>query len=232
MLSPLLHCWSTYWARENERVRDQKGGSLRAVERGREEMSLFAEYQTNVLPWYAIQVRSKCETAVAQALRGKGYEEFLPSYRSSRRWSDRLVDVRLPLFPGYLFCRLNVSERLLPVLTTPGFVTIVGAGKSPIPIPDEEISTIRLVIESGLPAQPGPFLAVGCYARIERGPLAGVEGIVINANKKSKLILSVPLLQRSVAVEVSRDDIRPIPERKPLQATPDFWSQGREITAA
>jgi len=161
-------------------------------------------------PWYAIRVRSKFETVASTILRGKGYEEFLPVYQSSRNWSDRVKLLDLPLFPGYLFCRFDVNGRLLPILTTPGVISIVGAGKTPIPVSDDEIAAVQAVIRSGLPAQPWPFLNAGDRVYIGRGPLAGVEGIVTNTGKKYGLVVSVPLLQRSVAVEIDRDCARPI----------------------
>jgi transcription antitermination factor NusG len=156
-------------------------------------MSFCAEFRREAHPWYAIRVRSKCESAVSSALRGKGYEEFLPLCRPRRRWSDRCVDLQLPLFPGYLFCRLDVTGRLLLVVSTPGVVSIVGAGKSPVAVSDEEIAAVRMVIQSGLPAQPWPFVSVGCRVYIEHGPLAGIEGIVISVDRKHKLNLSMPL---------------------------------------
>ena len=180
-----------------------------------------AEPLRNNHPWYAIRVQSKFENLASTALRGKGYEEFLPLYRSRRRWSDRVKELDLPLFPGYLFCRFDVHDRLLPILTTSGVIAIVGAGKTPIPIADEEIATIRAVLGSGLAAQPCPFLNVGAGVYIERGPLAGIEGIVTNLNKKYRLVISVTLLQRSVAVEIDREWARPIPDRMgPRAVTP------------
>jgi transcription antitermination factor NusG len=160
--------------------------------------------------WYAIQVRSKFERVASAALSGKGYEEFLPLCRSRRRWSDRQKEIELPVFPGYLFCRFNAQERILPILTTPGVVSIVGAGRIPIPVPDEQIDAIRTVIRSGLYAHPWPDLAVGAKVLIEKGPLAGIEGVTLDVDKKYRLLVSVPLLQRSVAVEIERDWVRPI----------------------
>jgi len=144
------------------------------------------------------------------ALRGKGYEEFLPLYRSRRRWSDRVKQLDLPLFPGYLFCRFDPHDRLLPILTTPGMIGIVGAGRTPIPVPDEEIEAVRRILRSGLAAQPWPFLGAGCAVYIERGPLAGLQGVITKADKVDRLIVSVNLLQRSVAVEIDRDWARPV----------------------
>ena len=118
--------------------------------------------------------------------------------------------VDLPLFPGYLFCRLDIRERLLPVLTTPGVIRIVGAGKTPIAIGDDEIAAVQAVIRSGLPTIPWPSLAPGSRVFIERGPLAGLEGVAVNVEKKYRLIVSVSLLQRSLAVEIEREWVRPI----------------------
>ena len=172
--------------------------------------STASEPLGNKLPWYAIRVQSKFENQASTALRGKGYEEFLPLDHSRRQWSDRVKELDLPLFPGYLFCRFDLHDRLLPILTTPGVISILGAGKVPIPVADEEIATIRAVLGSGLAAQPCPFLNAGASVYIERGPLAGIEGIVTNLNKKHTLVISVTLLQRSVAVEIDREWVRPL----------------------
>jgi transcription antitermination factor NusG len=153
-------------------------------------------------------------------LRGKGYEEFLPLYRSRRRWSDRVKELDLPLFPGYLFCRFDVHDRLLPILTTPGVISIVGAGKTPIAVPDEEIATVQAILRSGLPSRPWPCLTAGSKVLIERGPLAGIEGIALRVDKTFRLVVSVLLLQRSVAVEIERDWVRPIPNGAGPRAVP------------
>jgi transcription antitermination factor NusG len=162
------------------------------------------------LPWYALRIQSRLASFASTTLRGKGYEEFLPLYRSRRRWSDRIKELELPLFPGYLFCRFDVSDRLLPILSTPGVIGIVGAGKIPIPIEDDEIAAVRAILRSGLAAQPWPSLSIGSKVYIERGPLAGLEGIITNTDKIYRLIVSVSLLQRSVAVEIDREWVRPI----------------------
>lgn len=162
------------------------------------------------LSWYALRVQSRLSSLASTTLRGKGYEEFLPLYRSRRKWSDRIKELELPLFPGYLFCRFDVSDRLMPILTTPGVIGILGAGKTPVPVDIEEIEAIRAILRSGLAAQPWPLLRVGAKVYIERGPLAGLEGIVINTDKVYRLIVSVSMLQRSVAVEIDREWARPI----------------------
>ena len=103
-----------------------------------------------------------------------------------------------------------MSDRLLPILTTPGVIGIVGAGKTPVPIDDEEIEAVRAILRSGLAVQPWPLLRVGSKVYIEGGPLAGLEGIVTNTDKVYRLVVSVSLLQRSVAVEIDREWARPI----------------------
>src|SRR6202790_3054163 len=120
-----------------------------------------------------------------------------------RAWSDRIKEVEVPLFPGYLFCRMNPHNRL-PVLMTPGVIQIVGEGKTPIPVAEEEIAAIQLVGKSGLSTMPWPYLEVGHVARIEDGPLRGMSGIVIKIKSGLKLVLSFNLLQRSVAIEIDQ----------------------------
>ena len=166
-------------------------------------------WQPDNLSWYALQIQSKLGSLASATLCGKGYEAYLPLYRSGRRWSDRVKQLDLPLFPGYLFCRFDVLDRL-PILTTPGVISVVGAGKTPIPVDDEEIEAVRAILRSGLAARPWPFLQVGSKVYIERGPLTGMEGIIANADKVYRLIVSVNLLQRSVAVEIDREWARPI----------------------
>jgi transcription antitermination factor NusG len=136
-------------------------------------------------------------------LENAGYECFLPISKYMRRWSDRMKEVEVPLFPGYLFCRMNPHNRL-PVLMTPGVIQIVGTGKTPIPVAEEEVAAIQRASKSGLATMPWPYLQVGQVARIEDGPLRGMTGIVVRIKSGLKLVLSVNLLQRSIAVEIDR----------------------------
>jgi transcription antitermination factor NusG len=167
------------------------------------------------LPWYALQVRTRYEKQVAAALLVKGYEGFLPMFRKKSRWSDRIKEVELPLFPGYLFCRFDINKRL-PILITNGVMRVVGAGKTLHPIDECEISAILTVVASGLQAEPFPYLEIGQRVRIEHGSLSGVEGILIGAKRPAKLILSVTLLQRSVAVEIDERWVIPAEKIRPL----------------
>jgi transcription antitermination factor NusG len=162
--------------------------------------------------WFALSTRSSRERMIGEMLRGKGYEEFVPTYRSRRKWSDRYKDLELPLFPGYVFCRFDPSRRL-PVLTTPGVITVVGNGRAPVPVDDSEIAALKAVVASNLRAEPWPYLRVGQRVVIETGSLAGLEGILQEVRKTCRLVVSVELLQRSVAVEVNRDWVRPLDER-------------------
>jgi transcription antitermination factor NusG len=155
-------------------------------------------------PWFAILARTGREKSATLLLENCGYECYLPISKFSRRWSDRVKEIEVPLFSGYLFCRMNPHDRL-PVLMTPGVIQIVGVGKTPIPVDEEEITAIQRVGKSGLSTMPWPYLEVGHVARIEDGPLRGMTGIVIKIKSGLKLVLSVNLLQRSVAVEIDRN---------------------------
>ena len=163
---------------------------------------------TNVL-WYALSVRQRFETVVVRNLSAKGYEVFLPTYISKRRWSDRTKLVECALFPGYLFCRLDVQERL-PILMTPGVQCIVSRGKIPEPIDQSELNAVRLIIERAAVYEPHPYLTVGQKVQIKRGSLYGLTGVAIKIKDNCRLIISVNLLQRSVAVDIDRKWIEPI----------------------
>jgi len=163
--------------------------------------AVFDAKPVDLLPWYGVRVRSRHEHVASAALRGKGYDPFLPGWKVRRRWSDRIKEMDLPLFPGYLFCRLDSANRL-PVLTAAGVVGIVGIGKTPQPIEEGEIAAVREVIKAGLAARPWPFLHVRDKVRVEYGPLRGVEGIVTSAGDGQHLVVSITLLQRSIAVKM------------------------------
>jgi transcription antitermination factor NusG len=113
------------------------------------------------------------------------------------------------LFPGYVFCQFDVMHRL-PIISIPGFVGIVGCGKVPTSVDSAELDAIRSVVESGVLARPWPFLRVGHQVVLRRGPLAGLEGILLGFKSGQRVVLSITLLQRSVAVDVDADWVRPI----------------------
>jgi len=151
--------------------------------------------------WYALQVWSRKEASVLAHLEGQGFQCFLPTYKSQRKWSDRVKELEQPLFPGYLFSRFNLQNRR-PLVMTPGVIQIVGNGKCPIPVADAEISALQTAVASELPRQPWPYLAVGEQVRVNSGSLRGIEGILVNFKGSHRVVISVSLLQRSVAVEV------------------------------
>ena len=165
--------------------------------------------------WYAIQVRPKHERVVLSMLEQRAYEAFLPLARSRRRWSDRVKDLEVPLFEGYLFCRIGATT-VTPVIAVPGVVRIVGAGRTLIPVDDDEIVALRQIARTRPYLEPWPYIRVGQRIRIERGPLAGIEGVFIRAANGPRLVVSVSLLQRSVAVEIDRDSFCVVPARHEL----------------
>jgi len=129
-------------------------------------------------------------------------------YTTRRKWSDRLKEAKTPLFPGYLFCRFD-PERRLPILKAPGVIDIVGTRRQLIPVEESEIAAIQRLVASGVPNEPWPFLQVGQKVEIECGPLCGLEGVLVEFKGNRRLILSVSLLRRSVAVEVDSAVVRP-----------------------
>ena len=151
--------------------------------------------------WFALQVRSRKESSVASLLQQNQVECFLPVYKSLRKWSDRTKEVEQALFPGYLFCRFDYQNRR-PVVMTSGVLQIVGHGRTATPIADSEIAALQLAVASGLPSQPWPYLEIGERVRIHHGQLNGLEGVLVNFKGNHRVVLSVTLLQRSVALEV------------------------------
>jgi transcription antitermination factor NusG len=154
--------------------------------------------------WYALRVRSRCEKTVQRALLARGYEQFLPLHRKRSKWSDREKDVYFPLFPGYIFSRFDFACRV-PLLCIPGVIHIVGNGNIPIAIREHELRAIARFLDSGLPVTPWPYLQIGQRVMVRHGSLTGIDGILLKLKGQSRLVVSITLLQRSVAVEIERD---------------------------
>jgi transcription antitermination factor NusG len=152
-------------------------------------------------------------------LEGDGFECFLPLYKSIRRWSDRLKEVEQPLFPGYLFCRFDFQNRR-PILMTPGVQQIVGVGRTAVPIEESELASIRAALASELPNQPWPYLKIGERVRVNYGSLSNLEGILINFKGSHRIVLSVTLLQRSVAMEIDLAWATPVQEKRATSRLP------------
>lgn len=180
-------------------------------------------------PWFAVLARTGREKTANLLLENSGYECFLPVSKSTRHWSDRTKVIEVPLFPGYLFCRMNPHNRLT-VLMTPGVMQIVGVGKTPIPVEEEEIEAIHRVQKSGLSAMPWPYMQIGNVAQILEGPLRGLTGIIVKIKSGMKLVLSVSLLQRSVAVEVERNWVGEIQAGKPAEIKEMYRRQSPVLT--
>jgi transcription antitermination factor NusG len=156
--------------------------------------------------WFALAVKPRCDKAVARVLEIKGYETFLPLYKKSNQYATRSKVSELPLFPGYVFCRFQPRTRL-PILITPGVTQILGVGNMPMPLCDREIFSLQTAMKAQLTIQPFPFLQLGQKVRINHGVLAGVEGIVISFRQYLRMVISVTLLQRSVLLEIDRDQV-------------------------
>ncbi|MEZ5361651.1 MAG: UpxY family transcription antiterminator [Bryobacterales bacterium] len=157
--------------------------------------------ELNPNQWYALRVRARFEKQASELLHFKGYETFLPTYVSRRRWTDRIRQVETALFPGYVFCRMGEMNLGL-ALTTPGVMHFVGFGSTPAPVDDAEIEAVRRVVESGVAGQPCPYLKVGESVEITSGPLTGLSGFLLEIKGDRSLVVGVSLLQRSMAVEI------------------------------
>jgi transcription antitermination factor NusG len=169
--------------------------------------------------WFALQVRTRWESSTAVLLSGKGYRTLLPTYKAKKRWNGSLREVNAALFPGYVFCQFDAQKRL-PVLVTPGVISVVGCGRVPLPVDDGEIAAIQTVVSSGLRAEPWPYLELGQKVRIERDVLDGLEGILINFKGNQRIVVSVTLLRRSVALEIDRSCVRAVGPIRPAGMEP------------
>lgn len=151
--------------------------------------------------WFATQVRVGREHVCARHLHARGYEVFLPCHTEYRRWSDRVKEAVHPLFAGYVFCRASFHV-VGKIVTTPGVVRIVGDGTRALPVSAEEIDAIQRIVTAGIRPEPWPYLRTGQHVRIDVGPLRGTEGIFVASRQGGRVVVSISLLCRSVAVEV------------------------------
>jgi transcription termination/antitermination protein NusG len=159
--------------------------------------------------WYAVYTASCQEKRVAQHLSTREIDHFLPVSRNPRRWKNGCTVVcEQPLFPGYLFVKIQRTDRV-KVLELPGVHSIVGNGREPTPLPGDEIETLRQGIDL-LNAEPCPFLNVGEKAKVIRGPLQGMTGIIVRKKSGLRLILSLDLIMKSVSVEVDAADLEAV----------------------
>jgi transcription antitermination factor NusG len=158
-----------------------------------------APVDDRALPWYALKVRTRSESLASTALQTRGYEPFVPTYRETKTYSDRIKTVETAAFPGYVFCRFDIRQKV-SILSIPAVQYLVSFGGEPAIISDNCIEATRKAIVEG--ARPSPYLAAGQHIRITSGALAGISGILLRAARQSRIVVSVHLLQRSVAVEI------------------------------
>ncbi len=159
--------------------------------------------------WYAAHTCANHENRVSEQLAAREVEYFLPVYRSVRRWRDRRVELELPLFPGYVFVRLALRDRLR-VLQIPSVARLVGFGGSPAALPDEEMEILRAGLDSRLAAEPHPYLKEGRKVRVRSGPLAGMGGILLRRRGKARFVVSMELIVKSMAVEMDEADLEAV----------------------
>jgi transcription antitermination factor NusG len=158
--------------------------------------------------WFAVWTRSRQEKTAAAMLGTLGVDHFLPLKSELRQWSDRKQTVHVPLFSGYLFVRMDPSkDSRLQVLKAPGIAGFVGNNSGPLPIPDQQIEDIRTVLARNVECSVLPLLEEGDRVRVVRGPLAGVEGRLLQGNSTSRLLISIEMIHKSLAVSISRHDV-------------------------
>jgi len=172
-------------------------------------LSEVTDVEQQAARWYAIYTSSRHEKVVANQLEERGIESFLPLYRSWHRWKDRRKLVELALFPSYVFVRMEAQKRLR-VLQVPGVVNLVSFNGEPAALTEQEINALRSGLEHRVYAEPHPYLKVGRKVRVARGPMAGAEGILSRKKDKHRVVISIDVLMRSIAVEVDGNDVEAI----------------------
>ena len=158
-------------------------------------------------PWFAIWTRSRAEKVVQDQLQRKDIEVFLPTVRRVSRWKDRKKEIDWPLFPGYCFARFDVRDSL-SVLKCVGVAQIIMFDGKPAPIPDDEIAAIQRLVSTELRYDPIPFIKEGDLVEVMHGPLRGVVGRLIRKGPQTKLVLSITMINRAVAVTFDAADVR------------------------
>jgi transcription antitermination factor NusG len=159
--------------------------------------------------WYAGYTAARHEKRIAEQLQQRSVEHFLPLYETIHRWRNGRHRVQLPLFPGYVFVRIALRERLR-VLEIPGFVRLVGFSSIPCALPEAEIDAMREALNKGISAEPYPYLTVGTRVEIRDGPLQGMTGILLRRRGQCRVVLSIDLIRRSMVVEVEAEDVMPV----------------------
>lgn len=160
--------------------------------------------------WYAVYTKHHHEKKAKEVLVHKGFDVLLPLYEALHKWKDRNKKISLPVFPCYLFLRTNL-DRKREILTTPGVFWLVENAGRACPIPESDIDAIGKIIRNGVPVEPHPYLKCGEFVRVRTGPLTGIRGILTRIKNRCRVVLSVELLQKSIAVEVDATMVEPSP---------------------
>ena len=181
-----------------------------AVPTSHTSLNSLTTSDTSARRWYALYTCARHEKWVAHQLQERCFESFLPLYRSVHQWKDRRKVVELALFPSYVFVRISSWERIR-VLQVPGVVQLVSFNGIPAALPETEIQALRNGFDQKLCAEPHPYLTAGRRVRVMRGPLLGAEGILIYHKGKSRVVITLDVLMRSVAVETDTADLEPLP---------------------
>lgn len=164
--------------------------------------------ETESLHWYALRTRSRHEKLVRDQLDKQGIEPLLPTVKRLSQWKDRKKEIEVPLFSGYCFVRFALGAKT-PVQKVTGVVEIVGSGSRPEPIPEQEIAALRRLMTSVLPYDPHPYLHEGMQVEVVRGPLQGVQGLLLRKEKRHRLVIGIRLIQQAAAVEIDVNDVVP-----------------------
>lgn len=187
-----------------------------AIEGGRNAGGDLSPYRQPF--WYAGYTAARHEKRVAEHLSQRGVEHFLPLYETVHRWKNGRHRVSLPLFPGYIFVRIPLQERLR-VLEVPGFVRLVGFNALPEPLPDTDVEKMKNALSHGVVAEPYPYLTAGTRVEVRRGPLTGMTGILLRRQNKHRVVISIDLIMRAMVVDVAAEDVAPFRKSilRPLQ---------------
>lgn len=161
--------------------------------------------------WYAAYTSANHEKRVASQFKSRGVEHFFPVYESLRQWKDRRVKLELPLFPGYVFVRIALRDRL-QVLRAPGVSCLVGFGGRAVPLSEEDVLRIRKIQDLAVSAKPHPFLTAGKKVRVNSGPLHGLEGLIVKRKNTTCFVVSVELLKRAISVDLGAAELEPLYE--------------------
>lgn len=181
---------------------------MQPKDQGGKDEPLISVEEWQTPQWYAIQTRSRHEKMVRDQLTAKNITQLLPLWRKRSQWKDRVKIIEVPLFTGYLFGCFALQSRL-EILNTFGVARLVGLNGKPEPIPEEQIAAVQKMIAEHLPYDPHPYLTVGTRVRVKHGALAGTEGILVAKKRHQRLVISIDLIQKAVAVDIDSADVEP-----------------------